>query len=210
MTHDQKVLQAIGRGARSRIDAQMGDGASTGEFEPGLDGLLQRFLDRRVPGKFGRKVAIDLEGFVEPPEVAVVVGIKERFGLVKELRLMQIEPQTARERIELGGKGLDMGLLEELGGNALDGLAAATFGKRQDALGVAVEGNGSVGSERVGDGDELAAQPRRVGARLRQVPWRRVEGLGVAFVVDGGQERLEGELCSKLVYGVIEKGGVLC
>lgn len=60
---------------------------------------------------------------------------------------------------------------------------------------MAVEGNGSVSSKRVGDGDDgddLAAQPRRVGVRLRQIPLRRAEGLGVAFVVDGGQERLEG------------------
>ncbi|HNU20566.1 MAG TPA: hypothetical protein PKK53_09810 [Hydrogenophilus thermoluteolus] len=112
VTHDQKVLQAIGRGARSRIDAQMGDGAAPREFEPSLDGLLQRFLDRRVPGKFGRKVAIDLEGLVHPPEVAVMVGVEKVLGFVEQQRLVLIEPQATTEIIELGGKGVDVGLLE--------------------------------------------------------------------------------------------------
>lgn len=112
MAHDQQVLGNFLAGGVFLVDLQVRHGASTGEFEPLLDLLLQRCLDGIVPDEIHLGIRIQFEGLVHPPEVAVMVGVEKVLGFVEQQRLVLIEPQASTEIIELGSKGVDVDLLE--------------------------------------------------------------------------------------------------
>ena len=98
------------------VNLQVRHRASTGEFEPLLDLLLQRCLDGIVPDEIHLGVRIQFEGLVHPPEVAVMVGVEQVLSFIKQQRLVLIEPQASTEVIsELLDSLLDLSRLDVAG-----------------------------------------------------------------------------------------------
>ena len=52
---------------------------------------LQRRLDRIVPLEIQATVGVDLKGFIHPAEVAIVVGIEQVLGVIKQFAFVQVE-----------------------------------------------------------------------------------------------------------------------
>lgn len=96
-----------------------------------------------------------------------------------------VKPEAATEAVKLGGKALHVGMGKDAGPDFADGLAAASFGQRQNAVGMAVQWGGGGRIKCVGNLEELAADGVDTRVVDRIAPWHVAECLGIARLIDG-------------------------